>query len=122
MKLTRVKHISFFPQKDMFETIDVPLHRDFDKSVADFTQFVPTAESVRSLPAGDIGLQHYDFPDGKDDGRAVPLGRKRGIDIAELSESVVSQNTSVNESVETIKSDMADLKAISDNAGSSSPE
>lgn len=100
MKIQRVKQISFFPTKDMFEEVDVQLHGDFGESKADFAAFVPTAESVRSLPVGDIGLQHYDFPDGKDDGRPVPLGRKRGVDIAELSEEIVQQQANVKEQYE----------------------
>lgn len=97
MKITRVKHIDFFPVKDMFEEVDLKLHGKFEESKADFTKFVPTSESVRSLPAGDIGLQHYDYPDGRDDGRPVPIGRRRGVDIAELSEEVRKQQGSIAE-------------------------
>lgn len=97
MKIIRATQLSFFPVKNMFTEYDVELHGDFGDSKADFTAFVPTAESVRSLPVGDIGLQHYDFPDGRDDGRQVPIGRKRGVDIAELSEEILVQQGSISE-------------------------
>lgn len=97
MKVTHVKHITFFPQKDMFEEVELKLHQKFTESKADLTHFVPIEESVRSLPVGDIGLQHYDYPDGKDDGAPVQIGRKRGVDIAEISEEVRKQQGSISE-------------------------
>lgn len=123
MKIQRVKQISFFPVKDMFEEIDVELHGDFGESKADFSAFVPTAESVRSLPVGDIGLQHYDFPDGKDDGRPVPLGRKRGVDIAELGEAIIAQQVSVGQQMDDYLKQQAIDNAINNsNSGQNTTE
>lgn len=107
MKIQRVKHITFFPQKDMFEEVDVKLHGDFTESVTDFSHFVPTSEAVRALPVGDISLQHYQFPDGKDDGSPVPVALQRGRDIAEISEEVATSQVKVKERWETFKAENA---------------
>lgn len=69
---------------------------DIGESVADVSSYVPISDQVRSLPAGDISLQLYDFPDGKDNGMKVPLARQRGVDLAELSTEIRNQQEDVS--------------------------
>lgn len=70
---------------------------EYDESITDKSHFIPMAESVKRLSVGPMSADTvatiYDFPDGKDNGMRVPLSRKKGIDIAEVSNEIrISQN------------------------------
>ena len=64
----------------------IPLKK-FGKSLTDKSHFVPIADAVASLTAGNRAhiddARSYDFADGKDDGRSF-ASRKRSRDIAEV--------------------------------------
>lgn len=106
MKITRYNTICTLPKVAKLEEIEIKDREGFDESVADFTAFVPTEDSVRSLPVGDIGKEFFDFPDGKDTGERVPLARKRGVDIAELSTAIKEQQQEIKYVVGEIKAEV----------------
>ena len=61
--------------------------KKFGKSLTDKSHFVPIADAVAGLTAGNRAhiddARSYDFVDGKDDGRSF-ANRKRSRDIAEV--------------------------------------
>ncbi len=63
--------------------------RKFDDSLVEKQFFTPQKESVRRLlatPSAVKGVQQYDFDDGVDDGRSLPITRYEGVDRAEVSQ------------------------------------
>lgn len=62
------------------------------KSITDKTAYVPDAEAVKRLKMAGaeslISPSMYDFPDGVDDGRKVPVARLKGVDIAEVQAAI----------------------------------
>lgn len=70
------------------------------ESIADMSSYVPNKEIMRKAATGQInGQALYDFQDGKDDGRKVPVSRIKGKDIAELSEEIKKQQDSVKNKI-----------------------
>lgn len=70
--------------------VEIPI-KEFDQSITDPTFFTPVGSLIRKLNSQDrIAMSRdpnlYDFPDGKDNGMEVPLHRRKGVDLAELSE------------------------------------
>lgn len=117
MKIYRYNTISNIPGVMQVVPHEFDLHQDFEPSITDKSHFVPIADAVRSLKAGSISPEHYDFPDGKDNGMAIPLSRQRGLDISEVSEAIVNQMEDVKGKIKDFKKqqeiDLAN-KAISD--------
>lgn len=79
----------------------IPLKK-FGKSLTDKSHFVPIADAVASLTAGnrahiDDG-RSYDFADGKDDGRSF-ANRKRSRDIAEVFQEKLKGEQALNASI-----------------------
>lgn len=79
----------------------IPIKK-FGKSLTDKSHFVPIADAVASLTAGnrahiDDG-RCYDFADGKDDGRSF-ANRKRSRDIAEVFQDKLKGEQALNASV-----------------------
>lgn len=79
------------------ELVDfVPVKKDMSKSIVDRTNFIPDSEAIkrlvsaRSFTAPELKAL-YDFPDGKDDGRKIPVARMKGVDIAELSQELKNE-------------------------------
>lgn len=71
----------------------------YTASLVDKSHFVPIAEALKSLDtAHDVQL-HYDFSNGIDDGRELPLSRKPGRDIAEYSRKVAELQEDVRQSI-----------------------
>mgnify|MGYP000043899068 CR=1 FL=1 len=71
---------------------------EFGESITDDSFFVPTAEALKTASgvlSEDEVRRYYDFPDGKDTGIVVPLARKKGVDIAELSTDVRRQQDEI---------------------------
>ena len=67
--------------------------KEFDDSLTDKSHFIPMSESVKRIKgmapiSGDTIKQMYDFPNGRDNGSQLPVGRKIGHDIAELSTAI----------------------------------
>ena len=76
--------------------------KKFGKSLTDKSHFVPIADAVAGLTAGNrahIDDSHsYDFADGKDDGRSC-ANRKRSRDIAEVFQEVYKGKQALDSSI-----------------------
>lgn len=73
----------FKPQKNK-----IVVREKFDKTTVDKSFWVPQKVQARNVLKGLVGAvsnHQYDFSDGKDDGRNVPLDRLN-LDISELSQ------------------------------------
>ena len=79
----------------------IPIKK-FGKSLTDKSHFVPIADAVASLTAGNRAhvddCRSYDFADGKDDGRSFAT-RKRSRDIAEVFQDKVRGENALNASI-----------------------
>ena len=79
----------------------IPLKK-FGKSLTDKSHFVPIADAVAGLTAGNRAhiddARSYDFADGKDDGRSF-ANRKRSRDIAEVFQDKVKGEQALNDSI-----------------------
>lgn len=79
---------------------------EWGKSVTDDKFYTPTSEAIRNLIlSGDSagGQDVYDFKDGKDDGRAMPIWRQQGVDRAEISQEMLKQKQEIEEIQENEK-------------------
>ena len=88
--------------------------KKFGKSLTDKSHFVPIADAVASLTAGnrahiDDG-RSYDFADGKDDGRSF-ANRKRSRDIAEVFQDVYKNKQALDSSISEARAREASRKA-----------
>lgn len=86
-----------------------------DKSITDRSHFVPTSEAVKGLNGraftSDVINSAYDFPDGVDNGMAIPMSRSNpGVDLSELS---VAKNKAISDLDKSIKK-ASDHKKFSD--------
>ena len=91
----------------------IPLKK-FGKSLTDKSHFVPIAEAVAGLTAGnrahiDDG-NSYDFADGKDDGRSF-ANRKRSRDIAEVFQEKLKGEQALNASISEARAREASKQA-----------
>ena len=91
----------------------IPLKK-FGKSLTDKSHFVPIADAVAGLVAGnrahiDDG-RSYDFADGKDDGRSFS-NRKRSRDIAEVFQEKLKGEQALNASISEAKAREASKQA-----------
>lgn len=87
--------------------------------VCDRSRFIPVSElakSVRNESIGATDLGRYDFPDGIDDGREVPVARRRP-ELAEMSVEVRRQQKEVADKIETAKK-VAEFQALTRKASS----
>lgn len=92
---------------------NIPIKK-FGKSLTDRSHFVPIADAVAGLTAGnrahiDDGLS-YDFADGKDDGRSF-ANRKRSRDIAEVFQDKLRGEQALNASVSEARAREASKQA-----------
>lgn len=78
------------------QDFDPLIHVRYPKSRADQLSYQPTSKLIdQMIRTGQMVLaskNQFDFPDGKDDGREIPIDRVRGLDYPEIS-----QMMSVNE-------------------------
>ena len=76
--------------------------KKFGKSLTDKSHFVPIADAVAGLTAGNRAhiddARSYDFADGKDDGRSF-ANRKRSRDIAEVFQDKYKGEQALNASI-----------------------
>ena len=94
------------------EVIDYELPDvQYDISLTDKSKFIPTDEAIKRLTGQALSAseveQNYDFVDGKDTGMKVPVGRMKGLDIAEVSTAVRAEQAE-------IKADIAKAKRAKD--------
>lgn len=91
--------------------------KKFGKSLTDKSHFVPIADAVASLTAGNRAhvddARSYDFIDGKDDGRSF-ANRKRSRDIAEVFQEKLKGEEALNASISEAKAREASRKASKD--------
>ena len=91
----------------------IPLKK-FGKSLTDKSHFVPIADAVSSLTAGNRAhiddARSYDFADGKDDGRSF-ANRKRSRDIAEVFQDKVRGENALNASISEARAREASRQA-----------
>lgn len=70
-------------------------------SITDKSSFIPNAQLMRkALQEGANTQALYDFTDGKDDGRKVPVARIKGADIAEISEEIKKEQKKIKGKIE----------------------
>lgn len=87
MKIIRFNTISSLPAVMKTEEYTIP-DKVFDKSIVDKSCYTPIADAVakvQPMTTSEIN-QHFDFVNGKDDGRKSPP--RQGQDIAEVHEAV----------------------------------
>lgn len=91
MEIVRFDCISSFPAT--MKAKEYEIHgKVYDKSIVDTSAYSPIEEElvkVQPMTQSEIN-QHFDFVDGKDDGRKMP--RRRGADISEISMSLREAN------------------------------
>lgn len=70
-------------------------------SVADKSYFHPDYAIVRNAVGAKApdSLQ-YTFPDGRDDGRSIPVAARRGVDLAELSQEASRLSKRIQEDID----------------------
>ncbi|QCS36968.1 hypothetical protein [Tortoise microvirus 36] len=101
-----------------FGSVDIPTNypdtsedHKWEPSETDPSYFVPTAEAVKTINTAPLSpseiARFYDFKNGKDNGSPVPLSRKRGLDLADISEAK-------NRAEAALKKTMDDAKLESD--------
>lgn len=86
---------------------DPLIHVVYPDNRADQLSYVPTAKMVdtmfRTGQMVQASKQFYDFSDGNDDGRAIPLDRMRGLEMPEISQALNENETKLNAHSENIK-------------------
>ena len=91
----------------------IPIKK-FGKSLTDLSHFVPIADAVAGLTAGNRAhvddARSYDFADGKDDGRSF-ASRKRSRDIAEVFQDKLRGEQALNSSISEARAREASKKA-----------
>lgn len=92
---------------------NIPVKK-FGKSLTDKSHFVPIADAVAGLTAGNRAhiddSRSYDFADGKDDGRSFS-NRKRSRDIAEVFQDKVKGENALNASISEARAREASKQA-----------
>lgn len=91
MEIVRFDCISSFPATMKAKEYEIN-GKVYDESIVDTSAYSPIEEElakVQPMTQSEIN-QHFDFVDGKDDGRKMP--RRRGADISEISTSLREAN------------------------------
>lgn len=95
MKKIKIKRLSTINVNDGSTIIDYELPTTPDSDyVVDDSCFVPIAEAIKQLKANNISAaeieQTYDFPNGVDTGKSIPVTRRADYsDITELSSAIM---------------------------------
>jgi len=96
--------------------------KEWDESLTDMSTFVPVSEltkRVGTLPplARDVLNSVYDFPDGVDNGAAIPLSRSKGADLAEVAGEVASGKAKLAKAVKEAKEDQELIDRVNNGLG-----
>lgn len=70
------------------------------ESVADPKFYTPTSELINNIMLGegtDNSQDTYDFPDGKDNGKELPIWLRQGVDRAEISQEMLKMQNEIEE-------------------------
>lgn len=87
MKYSSFNVITSLPGRMRIIEVEVK-PKKYDESIVDKSCFSPLSEQLKTLQPMTPSErdQHFDFPNGKDDGRKAPL--PRGSDISEISNDI----------------------------------
>lgn len=89
------------------QDFDPVIRTVFPRSRADQLSYQPTAKLIdQMIRTGQLVLaakSQYDFPDGKDDGRDVPVDRLRGLDYPEISQLMQENENKLKAHEENLK-------------------
>lgn len=85
-----------------------------EDSLADFSSFSPDASVVSAAKGTPNSPHSFMFPDGKDDGSAIPVALRKGVDLAEITEATRKAEKDLKESVEKAVEKTAQKKAVED--------
>lgn len=112
MSMKRYDCVSSLPGVMSLVDCSLVVEGDFGRSLVDKSHFVPVSEQVKALALHPqlgmtAGVGVFDFADGKDNGAPVPLARRLGTDIAELSQEIRSAQADVSAKVEQARVDAA---------------
>lgn len=120
MKIQRFNTISSLPASMKITDYVIP-DKIYEKSIVDKSCFTTLEDQLAKLTpmSTSEAEQHFDFINGKDDGREMPM--RKGSDIAELSTSIRLQQESIKKkiddaAIETAK--QAEHKAIQEKVAS----
>lgn len=105
----------------------VYIKNEFGDSLVDKSHFVPISEALASLTPSDSmhvdENRNYDFPDGKDDGRSIPLGRKPSErEITNMFTEATKGQASASQSISRAKKKISIAKEYADIAAQPSKE
>lgn len=103
---------------------DPVIHTVFPKSRADQLSYQPTSKLIdQMIRTGQMVLaskSQFDFPDGKDDGRDVPVDRLRGLDYPEISQMMADNESKLKEHEKNLSEISAKGKKSSAGSGAGS--
>lgn len=99
-------------KKVSYEVYELPKTPKTDYIVDD-SDFIPISEAIKNIHDNSIGADeiniYYDLPNGKDDGRKIPVNRRHDIkDVTEISEAILEE---VKENVEKQSKIISELNA-----------
>lgn len=105
----------------------VYVKKDFGDSLSDKSHFVPISEALSSLTPSDSmhteDNRNYDFPDGRDDGRSIPLGRKPSeCEITNMFTEASKGQASASQSISRAKKKISIAKEYAEIAAQPSKE
>lgn len=86
---------------------------EWGQSKTDDKFYTPTKKAIENLmlnQGSPQGKDVYDFEDGKDDGRNLPIWREQGVDRAEISQEMIKMNTDI-EKIKTQEAEKSNYEA-----------
>lgn len=113
----RYNTISILPDKMKIVETDIKTSEDTGAYCVDTSHFVPKADAVQVLRAGDVSnVGAYDFPDGKDTGVKMPASRSHSYtgDIAEASVNVKDAKKAADVAIDDAKEAYAKEQVMKD--------
>lgn len=99
---------------------------EYPKNRADQLSYQPTAKLVDTMfKTGQMVVaskQNYDFADGKDDGKSIPIDRQRGIELPEVSQIMQENEAKLEEHKKNLRAAAADKKKADEDKKPDQPE
>lgn len=115
---------TFFRRSHVFTHVKNELYEDTVKSVkpgpfvVDDSCFCPMSEAIKQLgrindPSSGQLAEVYDFPNGKDNGKELPVTRRRDFhDIAEYSQEIKNETSKMNKEILKGQVEKAEREAL----------
>lgn len=119
-----VQKDTFLRCSSVFSHIDNVLYKDSIKCVesgefvVDDSCFCPTSEAIKQLgrisdPSSGQLAEVYDFPNGRDNGKKLPITRRRDFnDLAEYSQEIREQTDKMNKEILKGQIEVAEKEAL----------